>query len=375
MKKNILTIHPGTNLSGAGKSWILLIETLKDKYNVYTSTPDRFTDKAIDKDREFIVPCPQINRKIINNTYYFLTFLYFVYRYISIILKHKIDMVYCNGIYLLQPMLAAKLCNKKLVVHVREAREKYPLILHKIWVLYSSLLADTIICASKKDSENFSRKNLFYVPNWISAESFLSEINMPSNINDIFIKNNHVNNTKILVVSQLIQGKGHDFAIDIFNQLKKSTDNVCLYIAGGTNNNINNIRYEKYIIDKINNLNLSNDVILLGEVRNILSVMKEFDYVIMPSRSESFSRVYLEAMFCKKVLIATNVGATSELFSDMIDGVIINYGEVDEACKKIISVINNKDLINTIKENAYNKVIEDYTDTKAGKLFLEVLDN
>lgn len=350
----VLSIHPSTGLNGAGKSWHLILEALKGHCELWTSQPGSASRETQSFTHPLPVICPQISRRIMGNAYYVLSFPFFVLAYIHLILKHRIDIVHCNGLYLLQPMLAARLCGRRLIIHVREAREKYPRLLYLFWVKFSEFLADTIICVSLPDRAHFAREDVFYVPNWISLDSRTPDTPplLPASAPGL---------RPILLVSQIIEGKGHDFAIDFFHELRRLTKGVKLYIAGGTNGNPNNERYQMSLFAKVERMGLSKDIVFLGEVTDVMPLMMATGCVLMPSRSESFSRVHLEAMASGCLLIATNVGMTSYIIDDMVDGVIIRWGESLSAAKKVQEVLDNPDLVIAIKNRARKKIMTSFT--------------
>ncbi len=353
----LLSIHPSVGLNGAGKSWLLILEALRGHCDLWTSTPGPFPDARIERRRELKVTCPQISRRFLGNLHYLLSFPCFVLLYAYLIWRHRVDIVHCNSVYLSQPMLAARLCGRRLVVHVREAREKSPDLLYRFWVACAELLADAIICVSLKDREHFKRKDVAYVPNWISLDACALDA---SRVPPAALPGLPAGFQPVLVVSQMIEGKGQDFAIDLFAELRRLRPKTKLYLAGGTNGNANNERYRRAILEKIAGAGLSGEIVMLGEVRDILPLMKSAGCVLMASRSESFSRVHLEAMATGCLLIATDVGSTSEVIEDLADGVIIRWGDPAGAAAKCAQVLGDADLVRRIRLKAAQTVAARY---------------
>jgi glycosyltransferase involved in cell wall biosynthesis len=68
------------------------------------------------------------------------------------------------------------------------------------------------------------------------------------------------------------------------------------------------------------------------------------DLFAMPSRYDSFGIVYLEAWRCGKPVIGAKVGAIPEVIEEGKDGLLVEFGEVDQLASAIISLLNNPDL-------------------------------
>lgn len=63
--------------------------------------------------------------------------------------------------------------------------------------------------------------------------------------------------------------------------------------------------------------------------------------LVVPSRTESFGMVLLEAWAKGKPVIGGSAGATREMISEGRDGYTVNFGDVDNLAKKIINLLQN----------------------------------
>jgi N-acetyl-alpha-D-glucosaminyl L-malate synthase BshA len=73
---------------------------------------------------------------------------------------------------------------------------------------------------------------------------------------------------------------------------------------------------------------LGADVELLGEQIDLPAVMREADLFLLPSETESFGLVALEAMACGVPVIASNVGGLPEVVADGATGLLCPMGDV-----------------------------------------------
>ena len=82
--------------------------------------------------------------------------------------------------------------------------------------------------------------------------------------------------------------KNHSFLIDVFCQLLKSKPNSFLCLAGDGS-------LKKAIEEKVERLGLSDNVLFLGNCRDVHRLLQAFDVVVMPSFYEGFPVTAVEA--------------------------------------------------------------------------------
>ena len=104
---------------------------------------------------------------------------------------------------------------------------------------------------------------------------------------------------KCIIVGRLKDQKKIDIAIKSFYLLKKKKINAKLFILGEG-------EQKKYLKLLINNLNLSNNVFLLGQKINIEEYYKNADLFVLSSGWEGFGNVIVEAMSCGTPVISTD---------------------------------------------------------------------
>jgi len=76
-------------------------------------------------------------------------------------------------------------------------------------------------------------------------------------------------------------------------------------------------------------------------IREYLSIA---DLLLLPSQSESFGLVALEAMACEVPVIATRVGGLPELVEDGATGFLFPVGDVNAMAAGAISLLSNQAL-------------------------------
>jgi N-acetyl-alpha-D-glucosaminyl L-malate synthase BshA len=91
-------------------------------------------------------------------------------------------------------------------------------------------------------------------------------------------------------------------------------------------------------------LNVADDVIFAGQQPQsmIIEYLSIADLLLLPSQSESFGLVALEAMACEVPVIATRVGGLPELVEDGATGFLFPVGDVDAMAAGAISLLSDQ---------------------------------
>jgi glycogen synthase len=85
------------------------------------------------------------------------------------------------------------------------------------------------------------------------------------------------------------------------------------------------------------------------------------DVFVMPSRTDSFGIVYLEAWQCGKPVIGARAGGVPALVSHERDGLLVDYGAVSELADAIKILLDDFNLAQKLGYAGQRKVAENYT--------------
>lgn len=114
----------------------------------------------------------------------------------------------------------------------------------------------------------------------------------------------------------------------------------------------------KRIEDKVTLFGHLNDRVLINQI------IDKSDLFVFPSNSEGSPRVILEVMARNLPVISTPVGSLPYCFHDQIHIIYADFNNPKSFYDKILWASENKDLVNTLSVNAYNKVKQNYTMNK-----------
>ncbi len=129
------------------------------------------------------------------------------------------------------------------------------------------------------------KKDYIVINNGINTENFKfnkvirAEIRKNLNIENKFVVGH---------VGRFSHEKNHEFLIDIFNEIYKQDKNSTLLLVGEGS-------LKKEIEQKVNRLNLRNNVIFIGTKSNVCDYYQAMDVFILPSFQEGLGLVAIEA--------------------------------------------------------------------------------
>lgn len=155
-----------------------------------------------------------------------------------------------------------------------------------------------------------------------------------------------------IAVSRLVAGKNRVALVEIYSELKKKGVSQKLYILGDGEDKPN-------IERKITELNLQNDVLLLGNRKNPFPFMKNAELFLHTSMGEGLPTVFVEAMLCDTVVVAYDCPTgPREILADGKAGGLIELNNKVAFEEKVLEILENENLQKDIKKEMKSKVVE-----------------
>ena len=164
---------------------------------------------------------------------------------------------------------------------------------------------------------------------------------------------------KILFVASLRKAekyKGLEYLLSAVNIIKKNIKDVKLTVVGEGDCMI----YYKRLCK---NLGIKRNVEFKGSIigRKLVEHYQKSNVLVLPSLSESFGMVLLEAMACKKPVIGSNVGGIPYVIDNEKNGLLVPPKDPEALAKAIIKILKNSKLAKKMGEESYKKVIKNFT--------------
>lgn len=180
---------------------------------------------------------------------------------------------------------------------------------------------------------------------------------------------------KILFVGGLKEAekyKGLEYLLSAVNIIKKNIKDVKLTVVGEGD-------YIIYYKRLCKNIGIKRNVDFKGRLigRKLVEQYQKSNVSVLPSLSESFGIVLLEAMACKKPVIGSNIGGIPYVIDNGKNGLIVPSKDPEALAKAIIKILKNPKLAKKMGRNGHKNVIDNFTWNKqikkAKDLFRDII--
>lgn len=152
----------------------------------------------------------------------------------------------------------------------------------------------------------------------------------------------HIAPANFIHVSSLAYAKNPENMLQAFALVKQKGHKFCLDIFGPLN---------KWVVDKVNTLGLSECIFFHGEVpqTELARFMQKAQALILYSRYETFGCVVIEANACGIPVIVSDIPVLQEKVEDTINGFIAGKENSASLAEKIILFINGQTAFDPVK--------------------------
>jgi glycosyltransferase involved in cell wall biosynthesis len=160
----------------------------------------------------------------------------------------------------------------------------------------------------------------------------------------------------ILIVGNLLAGKGHELALRAIASIKDFYPDLrCTIIGEGADRD--------RFVALTNQLNISSHVDFPGRQsrRDVAEAMRNCSIFVLPSRYEGLGCVYLEAMACGKPVIACRGQGIDEIIRHQDNGWLIPVGGLKELVEAMQTLLPNPSLRASIGRAARKTIVDNFT--------------
>ncbi|WP_318489717.1 glycosyltransferase family 4 protein [Photobacterium leiognathi] len=172
---------------------------------------------------------------------------------------------------------------------------------------------------------------------------------------------------ELLFVGRVNDDKGFDVllrALSIINDI-----DFKLSVIGDCEEK-NHIKYKEYIT----NNSLDDKIIFYGYKKPDF-FYKKSDILILPSRSEGFPLVVIEAMMYGVSIIRSNVGGAYDQINDGVDGFIFENENAEQLAEKLNILIESEELRNKFSLKGKEKAINSFTAEINAKKMIDIYNS
>ena len=150
----------------------------------------------------------------------------------------------------------------------------------------------------------------------------------------------------VLFVGNIIKRKN----VNLILEAKKQSDVDYEVVIVGDGPLLNDLK------NKVEKENIP-DVRFLGSRNDVENIIPGCDVLVLPSFSESFGLVLIEALACEKAVIGSNVGGISEIITDDV-GLLIDPNDSSTLASAIDKIIGDDEFRQNLASNARKRAID-----------------
>lgn len=236
---------------------------------------------------------------------------------------------------------------------------------------FTSFLVTKYVVLTKTEQEKMIRElkilqeKTEVIPNGINLEKFDVVIDKNKKKNELGINNDNLN---IVCVSNLREGKGHEYLLEAFEQTYEKIKGINLLIIGDGEK-------REELLCQIKNYKSRDNIRFLGYRNDVIEILKVSEIFVMPTLAEGMSMAILEAMACELPIITTKIRANEEIIEDKLDGLLVAIRNSSAIKYKIQELINNKDLRCQLGSKAKQKIKTKFDLVITTKQFMNLIQN
>jgi N-acetyl-alpha-D-glucosaminyl L-malate synthase BshA len=140
-----------------------------------------------------------------------------------------------------------------------------------------------------------------------------------------------------------------DDVVKIFARVADQLDARLVMVGDGPNSAL--------ALQTAQDLDVADRVQFVGVVDRIVPLLQTADLLLLPSRTESFGLVALEAMASGVPVIATDVGGLPEVIEHSVTGYLAPVGDVDKMAEYAIKLFSDRLTYQAISEAARERAV------------------
>lgn len=346
-KPSILLVHYNPNSTGSfAERSVALISRLSESYLVHIWIPKRYEargeaaktelsdSEASFRDRVSEIPGVLIYDRALEEPGSLIAYLQAFIGAAKFVFSKRISLVYYLDWVWWKPAetLAFKLLGKKQLTFVGFYKDKEALSgfirLLQLFIVNSASTAEAFVGQGWKE-------RVRVVHNFLELKPY---DDAPLVREELFPK---LGSRKLIgFVGALHPIKGIECMLEALAKVFGEREDCCAVIVGAEKID----SYSDSLQRKARQLHIESRVRFIGHRDDIPAVMKSLDFLVVPSLSEPFGYVNIEAGAAGKPVIASRVGGIPEIVIDSETGLLVeadNRLELAEACRKLLE---NSDL-------------------------------
>ena len=294
-------------------------------------------------------------------------------RYAIDLLKHRTVntwVFFLDAENLVLPLLAAKMARKKVLLFMTASSSKSS-ELHKesfgyftkLFRIMSYDFSDKIILYSEKLVDNWELSR--YAKKVLIGHEHFLNFSLFSEQEKLLERSKEIG-----YVGRLSKEKGILSFIESIPLILERDSTVKFVIIG-------NGPLDKRMRHNVSKLNLDKSVNIEGWVSHdsLPTYLNHFKLIVLPSLTEGLPNVLLEAMACGTPVLATKVGAITDIIKNGETGFLLSSSDPEEIAQQVTSLLRKPLLLKSVSDTAYIWVRANFSQEKTLKAWQSILSD
>jgi glycosyltransferase involved in cell wall biosynthesis len=178
----------------------------------------------------------------------------------------------------------------------------------------------------------------------------------------------------LVSVGRIAPMKGQDVLVQAVERLRPRFPRLLCLLVGrvGSAAGVEDTgRYHAELLERIDRHDLGGCVRLVGEIDCVPELLARSDVYVQPSRTESFSRVSVEALVCGRPVVCSDAGALAEVTGGA--GVLVTPGDPDALADGIARLLDDSEARERLIRRGQEHVVAHYDIAQVAERFGNLL--
>ena len=278
------------------------------------------------------------------------------------LVRRQVRIVHLNNsvLYNHDWMFAARLTGRVCVTHERGINDHFPAMAR-----YFGRRLDAVICISEAVRENMRRRGANF-ENLVTIFNGLDPSTMTTTTRPEEIRRSlglEPMDVVVGMIGNIRAWKGQDTLVHAVDRVRRTVPAVRCVLVGDTSPA--DREYGEQLTRLVAELGLERHVVFAGFRRNVADFLMMFDVVVHTSvLPEPFGRVILEAMACRKAVIASGAGAIPEIVEEGRTGLMFPPGDADALAEAITRLTHDRREFKEMGERGYERLLREFHITR-----------
>ena len=148
--------------------------------------------------------------------------------------------------------------------------------------------------------------------------------------------------------------KDHEILLQAFRAVAREIPGVRLKLVGAG-------PLEVDLRERVGTFDVRDQVDFLGSRSDVPDLLREFDVLVLPSRTEGFGRVLLEAMAAEVPVVATAVGGIPEVITNDLTGILVRPESPEAMAGAVLHILREPGEARRLGTNARRDVADRFS--------------